>query len=343
MKEPLVDISVLIIFFTRPDTLQQVFDRVKEARPARLFLYQDGPREGRSDDKENILKCRDIVSDIDWDCEVHTLYQEKNYGPDESGYIADTWAFSQTDKCIVLEDDVIPSLSYFTFCKEMLDRYEHDERVMLISGWNLEEETKGVETDYFFSYTRFTMAWASWARVARGWDPDCSALLDDEKYAQMDEHMRQNHLLKRWLRKAKEGRLSPDYRIRFELVIGINQLLHRGLTIVPRVNMASNIGVGGDSSHYQVQLKQMARGDRRIFEMKAHELDVDHLVHPDEVKDYPQYRKNAFRIRAWEHPFVHSWRVLESTFYQLCDGGNRKKVLGAACRKAWNLITGNYT
>lgn len=343
MKEALVDISVLLIFFVRQDTLQQVFNRIKEARPARLFLYQDGPREGRTDDKENILKCRDIVNDIDWECEVHTLYQEKNYGSDESGYIADTWAFSQTDKCIVLEDDVIPSLSYFAFCKEMLDRYEHDERVMLISGWNLEEETKGVESDYFFSYATFTMAWASWSRVARNWDPECSALIDDEKYARIEEHMRQINHLKRWLGKRREYRLSPKYRIHFETIISINQLLHRGMTIVPRVNMASNVGVGGASSHYQAQLNQMARGDRRIFEMKSFDLDIAHLRHPAEVKDYPPYLQRAFRIRGWEHPVVHSWRVLEATFYKLCSGQDIKKTILSTFCKAYNLLTGNYT
>lgn len=343
MKEALVDISVLIIFFTRPDTLQQVFDRVKEARPARLFLYQDGPREGRPDDKENILKCRDVVSNIDWDCEVHTLYQEKNYGPDESGYIADTWVFSQTDKCIVLEDDVIPSLSYFAFCKEMLDRYEHDERVMLISGWNLEEETKGVKTDYFFSYTTFTMAWATWARVARTWDPTCSAFLDDRKCAMIEEHMRRHHLLKRWLGRMRAYRLSPEYRVHFETVISLNQLLHQGLTIVPTKNMASNIGIGGESTHYAVQGQLMARGERRIFGMKAHEMDVLHIKHPQEVKDYPSYRKNAYRIRAWEHPVIHAWRVLETTFYQICKGGNKRKALSSVWRKICNFITGNYT
>ena len=44
MKPALVDVSVLILFFNRPKLLAQVFEQVKKARPARLFLYQDGPR-----------------------------------------------------------------------------------------------------------------------------------------------------------------------------------------------------------------------------------------------------------------------------------------------------------
>ena len=95
MKEALVDVSVLILFFNRPEPLKQVFAQVREARPARLFLYQDGPRNEK--DIEGIRACREVVSQIDWDCEVHQLYQERNYGCDPSEFISQKWAFSQTD------------------------------------------------------------------------------------------------------------------------------------------------------------------------------------------------------------------------------------------------------
>ena len=126
------DIAVLLLFFNRADTFRQVFEAVKEARPSKLFLYQDGPRGER--DMAGIEACRAIVSDenIDWECEVHRMYQEKNYGCDPSEYISQKWAFSIVDKCMVLEDDDVPSQSFFPFCKEMLDKYENDERISMI-------------------------------------------------------------------------------------------------------------------------------------------------------------------------------------------------------------------
>lgn len=120
MKPALVDVSVLILFFNRPKLLAQVFEQVKKARPARLFLYQDGPRGER--DMPGIEACRKVVADIDWECEVHHNYQEKNYGCDPSEYMAQKWAFSLSDKCIVLEDDDVPAVSFFGFCKELLDK-----------------------------------------------------------------------------------------------------------------------------------------------------------------------------------------------------------------------------
>ena len=150
MKPALVDVSVLVLFFNRPTPLAQVFAQIQKARPARLFLYQDGAR--NEQDIPLMEACREIVSHIDWECEVHRLYQERNFGCDPSEYISQKWAFSQTDKCIVLEDDDVPALSFFQFCKEMLDKYENDPRVWMISGFN-HEEVSDVPYDYFF--TRF--------------------------------------------------------------------------------------------------------------------------------------------------------------------------------------------
>ena len=88
----MTDVSVLMLFFNRADSLQQVFEAVRQAQPARLFLYQDGPRGER--DLPGIEACRRVVENIDWPCEVHRLYQEKNYGCDPSGFMSQQWAFA---------------------------------------------------------------------------------------------------------------------------------------------------------------------------------------------------------------------------------------------------------
>ena len=59
------------------------------------------------------MACREVVADIDWECDVRQMYQERNFGCDPSEYISQKWAFSLADKCIVLEDDDVPSQSFF--------------------------------------------------------------------------------------------------------------------------------------------------------------------------------------------------------------------------------------
>lgn len=183
MKPFLVDVPVLILFFNRPEPLSQVFDQVKAARPSTLFLYQDGPRNEK--DLKGILACREIVDKIDWDCEVHRKYQEQNFGCDPSEFISQKWAFSIVDKCIVLEDDDVPSVSFFAFCKEMLDRYEQDTRITMIAGFNNEETTADIPYDYFFSSTFSIWGWASWKRVVDQWD---------EHYTFLDDSFNMNQL-----------------------------------------------------------------------------------------------------------------------------------------------------
>ena len=56
-----IDVAVLCIFFARPDQFAKSFERVRKVRPRVLLLWQDGPRDGRPDDIENIAKCRKIA------------------------------------------------------------------------------------------------------------------------------------------------------------------------------------------------------------------------------------------------------------------------------------------
>ncbi len=323
-KKPyLVDIAVLLVFFARPSTFRKVFSRVKEARPRELFLYQDGPRSDHPGDMENILECRKIAEDIDWDCVVHKLYQRENKGVDPSGYLADTWAFSQTDKCIVLEDDVVPSLSFFTFCKEMLDRYEDDPRVMLISGMNYDCVSKEIKTDYFFSSTIYLWGWASWSRVVKNWDPTYSFLNDKVKRREFQNYIRKKHLLKNMIQMFEYDKASGIER--FETIIFANQYLNRGLSIVPKKNMIKNIGITEGASHFANNIALIPKGQRRIFTMKSYELPKRPLRHPKEISDYEPYRKRAFRVNAWGHPLVKIYRMVESFCYRL-HVGQRKEA-----------------
>lgn len=132
--------AVTMIFFNRPDTLEKVFEKVRTAKPPKLFLVQDGARKGNSEDLEKIQKCRQIVDNVDWCCEVYKNYSDVNLGCGVRPQSGITWALSQVDSTIILEDDRVPDMSFFTYCDEMLERYKDDERICYISGLNHFEE-----------------------------------------------------------------------------------------------------------------------------------------------------------------------------------------------------------
>lgn len=231
------DVAVLILFFNRPDHLKKVFDEVRKARPSRLFLYQDGPRGER--DMPGIEACRRVVENIDWQCDVHRKYQERNYGCDPSEYISQKWAFSIVDKCIVLEDDDVPSQSFFPFCKQMLDRYEHDNRVWMVAGFNPEENIDS-PYDYMFTSVFSIWGWASWRRVIDTWDETYAFLDDPDAMRQLEGVMRQRRYCLDTLHACYDHRASG--KAYYETIFWSSMLLNSGLAIMPTHNMINNLG-----------------------------------------------------------------------------------------------------
>ena len=318
MDDALTDISVLLVFFTRHELFRQVFEAFRAAKPARLFLFQDGPRADHPADRENIEKCRSIAESVDWNCEVFKNYSDVNLGSDEAGYRADRWAFSLTDKCVVLEDDVVPSPTFIPFCKAMLDKYEDDPRVMLISGFNPTEKTSGVSEDILFTSATFTWGWASWKRVVDKWDEKYSWLDDGASVSTVQRYIDDHKVMKNLIRVCRRHKASGIPH--FETILISNQYLHGGLTLTPRVNMISNIGVAEGSTHYQDDISLIPKGYRRIFTMGRYDLDIDNVSCPADVAEYRPYREESYRIYGWGHPFVKLWRLFEGSFYEIRAG-----------------------
>lgn len=315
MKKALVDVAVLILFFNRPNQLSQVFEQVKKARPSRLFLYQDGPRSEK--DLPGIEACRRIVADIDWECEVHRNYQSENAGCDPSNYRAQRWAFSLADKCIVFEDDSIPSVSFFRFCKELLDKYENDTRISMIAGFNNEEVTPDVPYDYFFASTFSIWGWASWRRVIDQWDESYSFLDDSFSMKQLKALIDTRRYRKDFIYMCRRHREhgKPYYETIFHASI----LFNSGLSIVPTRNMINNLGATADSVHFGNSIHTLPRGYRRIFTMKRFEVDFP-LKHPRHVIEHVPYKESVYRIMGWRHPWIKIGRSFEELFLNLRYG-----------------------
>lgn len=295
----LVDVPVLLIFFVRDTTLQKVFDSIKKARPSTLLLWQDGPRKNRPDDLDGIEKCRKIVENIDWNCTVYTNYHSENMGCDPSTFYAHKWAFTLVNKCIILEDDRIPSQSFFSYCKYLLDKYEHDERINHICGANILGVYNECPEDYFFAPCGST-AWATWKRVADSWD---------EKYLFLKETYILNCLKKLygkvwykiWYDTACHHRKTG---IAFwETILGMDALLHSRLAIIPKKNMVSDIGLTENATHANSHSECLPKELRKIFNMKTYELKFP-LNEPQYIVADMNYMHRISLISGIGHPFI---------------------------------------
>ena len=337
MKHPAkTDVAVLLLFFTRSDTFQRVFDEVRKARPSRLFLYQDGPRDER--DMAGIEACRRIVSDeqIDWECEVHRQYLDHNQGCDPSGFRSHQWAFSLADKVIVLEDDVVPSQSFFPFCKEMLDRYEHDERISMVAGFNIDEVTSDCGDDSYFFTTAFSIwGWASWRRVAERWDASYSFMRDPEKHRRLETIARERHLRSDMMQMFRDH--SQSGKEYFETIYWADMLLHNSLAVMPSTNQINNIGLMADSTHFSAELKTTPHRLRRMFTMGRHELEFP-LRHPQTVTENKAYIERLYKANAWNHPWIKVQNSLEELWLNLRYGNFSR--IGKALKKRLRKWTG---
>ena len=331
-----VDVAVLILFFTRPEPLKKVFDAIRQARPSKLYLYQDGPRGPQ--DMVGIEACRKVVCDeeIDWQCDVQRNYQTENAGCDPSNFNAQKWAFSLSDKVVVFEDDSIPSVSFIHFCKEMLDRYEHDERIVMIEGFNTDEQSPDIPDDYFFTTVFSIWGWASWRRVIDQWDEHYTFLDDKYNMHQLEALMKERHYRHTMHRMAYDHRTSG--KAYYESIFWHAMTLNHGLAIVPAKNMINNLGVmAGGSTHYAGSLETIPQGLRRIFTMKRYELDFP-LHHPRYVVENMDYLHRFYRVNAYNHPWVKIQYSLEELWLNVRYGnfafiwkslGNRvMKLLG---------------
>lgn len=290
MEKWKIDVNVLIIFFNRSITLEQVFTSVREAKPRRLLLWQDGPRANRPDDIEGIKKCRAIAENIDWDCEVYKSYHDKNMGCDPSTFYADKWAFSIVDKCIILEDDQVPSQSFYLYCKELLDKYEFDTRISHINGHNFIKGFEDYPYDYLYCQCG-TGAWASWRRVADQWNQDYSNL--DFKYDIENIKKVKGKFAKEQIKNAQRHRVH-HYPF-WESVIGMNLLTNSMFAIVPKVNMVQNVGVTDGATHSLNNVKYLPKAIRYIFTCEKKDIEFP-LKHPPFICLNYEYEKKRQKL-----------------------------------------------
>lgn len=239
---------VLFLVFNRPQYTKQVFESIRAAKPTQLFIAADGPRENVPEDIVNCQLVKDIVANVDWDCQVKTLYREKNLGCGLAPSSAISWFFEHVEQGIILEDDCLPSASFYPFCHEMLERYKNDTRINSISGSNLLKEWKRGDDSYFFSKESGIWGWATWRRAWADYDYQVTQWKDSnvkELFSKQFENATQREAYTYALDKVVSSNAISfwDYQWVF------SRISNSQFGIIPSVNLISNIGFGSDATH----------------------------------------------------------------------------------------------
>jgi hypothetical protein len=169
---------ILFLVFNRPETTARVFEAIRNAKPSRLYIAADGPRDFIYNEYAVCAKTREIASRVDWDCDVETLFRAENLGCKAAVSSAISWFFSHEEEGIILEDDCLPCESFFYFTTILLEKYRHDERIAHIAGSNFQDGKKVGDGSYYFSDLYNIWGWATWKRVWKDYDAELR-LLDE--------------------------------------------------------------------------------------------------------------------------------------------------------------------
>jgi hypothetical protein len=251
-KAPL-QTAVLFLIFCRPDTTRHVFEAIRAARPLKLYIAADGPRRHRPGDAEKCDAARRIATAVDWECEVHTLFRSTNMGLGRGISDAITWFLEEEEEGIILEDDCLPSASFFAFCEEMLGRYRHDTRVMEIGGNNFEHlSERDNEFSYYFSNLAHIWGWATWRRAWNLFDFRMNHYAEVKAKKYLDAHyssLYERHFYQYVYEMmcCEHPKISPQnvWSYQWQFACSINS----GLVVIPNRNLVVNLGIGCDATN----------------------------------------------------------------------------------------------
>ena len=232
---------VLFLIFNRPEITKQVFNAIQQAKPPRLYVAGDGPRSKCTEDEENCKLARSIATNVDWDCEVKTLFRNHNLGCRLAVSQAIYWFFEQEPEGIILEDDCLPSQSFFWFCQEMLEYFRNDKAVGVICGFYSNELEYKPSTSFFFSRYLRVWGWAGWRRSNEGYDSNINLLIEKQNTWKKDIFSRTDIFLKRYWQDMFEevgsGKIDTwDIQLQYLLWQKKQQV------IVSSKNLVQNIG-----------------------------------------------------------------------------------------------------
>lgn len=286
-QESHLSVPVLLMLFNRPDITRELFKKLREAKPKKLFVAANGPRPNVPGDAELCNSVRAIFNEIDWECEVHTNFPEVNINMHTRWYASLDWFFESVDRGIVLEDDCIPDLSFFSYCAELLEKYKNNPEIMHINGSNFQFGRKRGNGSYYFSKYSHVWGWATWKRAWEKYDDTLVSFPSFKKEDSISTAVTSHKEKLYWLRYFDSlyfrTRNSCDIKWLYATWVS------KGLSITPNVNMISNIGYGLAAGHTLLKDKVMGQ---EVY-------DIGKIVHPTPLIFLPDAAADSFTFKSY--------------------------------------------
>ncbi|NEQ38361.1 MAG: glycosyltransferase family 2 protein [Okeania sp. SIO3I5] len=307
MKDWQLKTPVVFLIFNRPDTTEKVFEVIRQAKPPKLLVVADGPRVDRPEDIEKCAAARAVIDRVDWDCQVLTNYSETNLGCQERVASGLDWAFDNAEEAIILEDDCVPHITFFRYCEELLEYYRDDKRIMVISGQNVQFGRKRCDYSYYFSRYNHIWGWASWKRAWEYYDFDMKLWPKLREDGWLKDILTDPHFVKVWtyaFDSVYNGKINTwDHRWTFSCWI------NSGLTVLPNVNLITNIGAGRDDATHtkKVYAYSSIPAEEMTFPLKH----PDFMIRDAIADDFSQDLYYDYKAKFWKRVRIKLQNILK--------------------------------
>jgi len=298
---PYQSAPVVVIIYRRPGLTKQILSRVFEAGPSRLYVIADGPKDTPSEQKL-VQATRAVIEDFPWSCEVTRIYSDENLGLRNRVLSGLDAVFEVEPSAIILEDDCLPSASFFEFASEALAYFEEDSRISLVSGCN--PNGSALQPQFWLSYSSPIWGWATWRRqwvnfrnLSKGqkWSEAETAQILGTFHTYLSR--------RRFARFMETGANLDSWAIEFS---AFNRSQNQ-LSLVSRENLIENIGFGKGSTHTKFE----------SFVDQAPAREIRDFSFPATIEYDPKNDRRVERNRAlkWvtyplRHPFDSMMRIL---------------------------------
>lgn len=284
---------ILFIIFNRIDTTEQVFNAIRKAQPAKLYVACDGPRLNIKGEKEKCDQTRLLVQQVDWPCELHTNFLEQNEGPSKAPYRFIKWFFEQEEQGIILEHDCLPHPDFFTYCEILLDKYKDNKQIGFISGPNF-VPVPNATNSYSFTIYNHIWGWATWKRTIDLYTLDFSDFLFKEFNSLLNQYFDTYKEKAYWrtiFQQIKKGKIPTwDYYLTF--CLWRNHLY----SISPNKNLVSNIGFGEGAVNTT---------DPNSPAANRPTLSILPLTHNEKIQSNKKQEKNYFKLFIMDNKPVY--------------------------------------
>lgn len=283
----MIQTPILLITFNRPEHTRRVLERILEAEPQHLYVFQDGARNDNASDNIKCQQVREVVKEltVNTSTPLHTFYSDKNLGCGAGPMTGISWFFDNVEQGIVMEDDCLAHPDFFGYCEELLNRYKDNPEVMFINSTLYDGRWSCINGEsYGFSRYMVTGAWASWREVWQGFDLDLKGMNACQFYRQVRKLTHNIAEAEWWWYQARAIQKDNSKKSYWDYQMQIHLFRKNAVTIHPAKNLISNIGFDAEGTH---TISNDGRGDRPVFSILP-------LKHPTSIS--VDWRKDS---RCW--------------------------------------------